>query len=140
MTANLSVKGFPEIFVIGDTATVLSKSGRPVPGVAPAAKQMGQYVGKLLAAKIIGKEIAAPFVYRNLGDLAAVGRKSALVSLGRFELSGFLGWLFWCVAHIWFLIGFRSRVVVTFSWIWSYVTSKRSARLISDRDDPISKS
>jgi NADH dehydrogenase len=140
VTANLSVKGFPEIFVIGDTATVLSKSGRPVPGVAPAAKQMGQYVGKLLAAKIIGKEIAAPFVYRNLGDLAAVGRKSALVSLGRFELSGFLGWLFWCVAHIWFLIGFRSRVVVTFSWIWSYVTSKRSARLISDRDDPISKS
>jgi NADH:ubiquinone reductase (H+-translocating) len=140
VTANLSVKGFPEIFVIGDTATVLSKSGRPVPGVAPAAKQMGQYVGKLLAAKIIGKEIAAPFVYRNLGDLAAVGRKSALVSLGRFELSGFLGWLFWCVAHIWFLIGFRSRVVVTFSWIWSYVTSKRSARLISDRDDPTSKS
>jgi NADH dehydrogenase len=140
VTANLSVKGFPEIFVIGDTATVLGKSGRPVPGVAPAAKQMGQYVGKVLATKIIGKEIAAPFVYRNLGDLAAVGRKSALVSLGRFELSGFLGWLFWCVAHIWFLIGFRSRVVVTFSWIWSYVTSKRSARLISDRDDPISKS
>jgi len=131
---NLTVKGFPEIYVIGDTATVRGKGERPVPGVAPAAKQMGEYVGKVLAAKILGREIAAPFVYRNLGDLAAVGRKSALVSLGRFELSGFIGWLFWCVAHIWFLIGFRSRVVVTFSWIWSYVTSKRSARLISDRD------
>jgi NADH dehydrogenase len=134
VTGNLSVKGFPEIYVIGDTATVRGKGERPVPGVAPAAKQMGQYVGKVLAAKLIGKEMAAPFVYRNLGDLAAVGRKSALVSLGRFELSGFLGWLFWCVAHIWFLIGFRSRVVVTFSWIWSYATYKRGARLISDQD------
>jgi NADH dehydrogenase len=133
VTANLAVKGLPEIYVIGDTAIVRGKGERPVPGVAPAAKQMGQYVGKVLAAKLIGKEITAPFVYRNLGDLAAVGRKSALVSLGRFQLSGFFGWLFWCVAHIWFLIGFRSRVVVTFSWIWSYVTYKRGARLISDR-------
>jgi NADH:ubiquinone reductase (H+-translocating) len=131
---DLSVKGFPEIFVIGDTATVRREGDRPVPGVAPAAKQMGQYVGKLLAARLIGQKTKPAFVYRNLGDLAAVGRKSALVSLGRFELSGFLGWLFWCVAHIWFLIGFRSRVVVTFSWIWSYVTATRSARLISDRD------
>jgi NADH dehydrogenase len=134
VTGNLSVKGLPEIYVIGDTATVRGKGERPVPGIAPAAKQMGRYVGKVLAAKLIGREIAAPFVYRNLGDLAAVGRKSALVSLGRFELSGFFGWLFWCVAHIWFLIGFRSRVVVTFSWIWSYVTYKRGARLISDQD------
>jgi NADH dehydrogenase len=134
VTPNLTVKGFPEIYVIGDTASVRGKSDRPVPGVAPAAKQMGQYVGKVLAAKLIGKEIAAPFVYKNLGDLAAVGRKSALVSLGRFQLSGFFGWLFWCVAHIWFLIGFRSRVVVTFNWIWNYLTFKRSARLISDRD------
>jgi NADH:ubiquinone reductase (H+-translocating) len=134
VTANLTVKGFPEIYVIGDTASVRGKGDRPVPGVAPAAKQMGQYVGKVLAAKLIGKEITAPFVYKNLGDLAAVGRKSALVSLGRFQLSGFFGWLFWCVAHIWFLIGFRSRVVVTFNWIWNYLTFKRSARLISDRD------
>jgi NADH dehydrogenase len=131
---NLTVRGFPEIYVIGDTATVRGTGERPVPGVAPAAKQMGRYVGKVLAARLIGREIAVPFVYRNQGDLAAVGHQSALVSLGRFELSGFIGWLFWCVAHIWFLIGFRSRVVVTFSWVWSYLTFKRSARLISDRD------
>ena len=95
VTANLTVKGFPEIYVIGDTASVRGKGDRPVPGVAPAAKQMGQYVGKVLAAKLIGNEITAPFVYKNLGDLAAVGRKSALVSLGRFRMAVLV-----CRAHL----------------------------------------
>jgi NADH dehydrogenase len=131
---DLSVKDHPEIFVIGDTARVHDGSARPVPGVAPAAKQMGRYVGKVIAARSQGRVVPARFKYRNLGDLAAIGRKSALVSLGRFRLTGFMGWLFWCVAHIWFLIGFRSRIVVAFSWFWSYVTFQRGARLISDRD------
>jgi NADH dehydrogenase len=134
VSADLSVKDHPEIFVIGDTATVRSTDERPVPGVAPAAKQMGRHVTKVIAARIRGRPVPGPFRYRNYGDLAAIGRKSALVSLGRFRLAGFLGWLFWCVAHIWFLIGFRSRVVVTFSWLWSYLTFQRGARLISDRD------
>jgi NADH dehydrogenase len=91
-------------------------------------------VGGVIAARIRGEAAPAAFKYRNLGDLAAIGRKSAVVSLGRFELTGFFAWLFWCVAHIWFLIGFRSRVVVAFTWFWSYVTHQRGARLISDRE------
>jgi NADH:ubiquinone reductase (H+-translocating) len=130
---DLSVKGHPEIFVVGDTAAVRDASQRSVPGVAPAAKQMGRYVGKAILGRMRGEQLA-PFRYRDYGDLAAIGRKSALVSLGRFRLSGFVGWLFWGVAHIWFLIGFRSRIVVAFSWFWSYLTFQRGARLISDRD------
>jgi NADH dehydrogenase len=133
VSPDLSVKGHPEIFVIGDTAAVRDAGRRSVPGVAPAAKQMGRYVGKTILGRIRGEE-SAPFRYRDYGDLAAIGRKSALVSLGRFRLSGFVGWLFWGVAHIWFLIGFRSRIVVAFSWFWSYLTFQRGARLISDRD------
>ncbi len=130
---DLSVNGHPEIFVIGDTATVPGMNQRPVPGVAPAAKQMGRYVGKVIAARMRGRPTPAAFSYRNWGDLAAIGRKSAVVSLGRFRLTGFLGWLFWSAAHIWFLIDFRSRVVVAFSWLWSYLTFQRGARLISER-------
>jgi NADH dehydrogenase len=131
---DLSVRDHPEIFVIGDTATLRDRTQRPVPGVAPAAKQMGRYVAKVILSRLRGGPIPAGFKYHNIGDLAAIGRKSAIVSLGRFRLSGYLGWLFWCVAHIWFLIGFRSRIVVTFSWLWSYLTFQRGARLISDRD------
>jgi NADH:ubiquinone reductase (H+-translocating) len=134
VSSDLSVTDHPEIFVIGDTATVGGANQRPVPGVAPAAKQMGRYVGRVIAARIRGQAPPAAFRYHNSGDLAAIGRKSALVSLGRFRLTGFLGWLFWGAAHIWFLIGFRSRVVVAFSWLWSYLTFQRGARLISDRD------
>jgi NADH:ubiquinone reductase (H+-translocating) len=134
VSPDLSVRHHPEIFVIGDTATVRGADQRPVPGVAPAAKQMGRYVGKVIAARIAGRAPPAAFKYRNWGDLAAIGRKSAVVSLGRLRLTGLIGWLFWGVAHIWFLIGFRSRVVVAFSWFWSYLTFQRGARLISDRD------
>jgi NADH dehydrogenase len=131
---DLSVQEHPEIFVIGDAATVRDVTQRPVPGVAPAAKQMGRYVGQAIAARVRGRAAPAAFEYQNWGDLAAIGRKSAVVSLGRFRLTGFVGWLFWGAAHIWFLIGFRSRVVVAFSWLWSYLTFQRGARLISDRD------
>jgi NADH dehydrogenase len=133
---DLSIAGHPEIFVIGDTASV-SVDGKAVPGVAPAAKQMGHFVARLIVAKVKGRApsaAAAAFRYKNQGDLAAIGRKSALVVLGRLKFSGLLGWLFWCVAHIFFLIGFRSRVVVAFNWIWSYLTSQRGARLIADRE------
>ena len=131
---DLSVNQHPEVFVVGDAATIMSASGRPVPGVAPAAKQMGRYVGSVIAARIRGRPAPAAFKYRNWRDLAAIGRRSAVVSLGRFRLTGFFGWWFWGIAHIWFLIGFRSRVVVAFNWWWSYLTFQRGARLISDRD------
>ena len=127
---DLSVPGHPEIFVIGDAATVIDGKGKPVPGVAPAAKQMGQYVGKLIAANIQGPTTAKPFRYVNLGDLATIGRHAAVVKFGRLQLKGIVGWLFWSVAHIYFLIGLRNRFIVAFSWLWSYLTFQRGARLI----------
>jgi NADH dehydrogenase len=129
---DLSVPGHPDIFVIGDTAAVTS-NGRPVPGIAPAAKQMGQYVGKLIAARITGRIITRPFRYMHLGDLATIGRHAAVVKFGALKLKGFVGWLFWSVAHIYFLIGLRNRFIVAFSWLWSYLTFQRGARLIIGR-------
>jgi NADH dehydrogenase len=128
---DLSVPGRPNIFVAGDLAAVRDNAGQPVPGIAPAAKQMGRYAGRVIAARIAGRAIPKPFAYRHHGDLATVGRKSAVVKLGRFELTGFLGWWFWGIAHIYFLIGLRNRFVVALNWLWSYLTFQRGARLIS---------
>jgi NADH:ubiquinone reductase (H+-translocating) len=128
--ADLSVPDHPEIFAVGDTATVTDREGRPVPGIAPAAKQMGNYVGKVIAARVRGEPARGPFVYHHLGDLATIGRKSAVVKLGILQLTGFLGWLFWSAVHIYFLIGMRNRFVVALNWLWSYLTFQRGARLI----------
>ncbi|HMN51127.1 MAG TPA: NAD(P)/FAD-dependent oxidoreductase [Xanthobacteraceae bacterium] len=132
VAADLSVPGHPEIFAVGDTATLAA----PIPGIAPAAKQMGKYVGRLIAARIKGEAAPAPFVYRHAGDLATIGRKSAVVKLKRFKLTGFIGWLFWSVAHIYFLIGLRNRLMVAMTWLWSYITYQRGARLITRDDRP----
>ena len=129
---DLSLPGHPDIFVIGDTAAVSDAKGRPVPGIAPAAKQMGKYAGKLIAARIAGKANGAPFRYMHLGDLATIGRRAAVVQFGRLKLRGFIGWLFWSVVHIYFLIGLRNRFIVAFSWFWNYLTFQRGARLITD--------
>jgi NADH:ubiquinone reductase (H+-translocating) len=128
---NLSIDGASDIFAIGDTALVLDKDEHPVPGIAPAAKQMGQYVGRLIDARVRGKPEPPPFAYRHYGELATIGRKAAVVKLGRISLTGFVGWLFWSVAHIYFLIGVRNRFVVAFTWLWSYLTLQRGARLIT---------
>jgi len=132
---DLSVPGHPDIFVIGDAAAVTDAKGRPVPGIAPAAKQMGQYVGKLIAARLAGptqsNSKSKPFRYMHLGDLATIGRRAAVVNFGILQLHGFIGWLFWSVAHIYFLIGIRNRFIVAFSWLWSYLTFQRGARLIT---------
>jgi NADH dehydrogenase len=128
---DLSVSGHPEIFAIGDTAAAIDGAGQGIPGIAPAAKQMGRYVGRLIAARIAGAATPAPFRYRHQGDLAAIGRRAAVVKLGRLELKGFLGWLFWSVIHVFFLIEIRDRFVVAFTWLWDYVTFQRGARLIT---------
>jgi NADH dehydrogenase len=127
---DLSVPGHPEIFAIGDTALALAPTGTPAPGLAPAAKQMGRYVGRLIAARVQSRAEPAPFRYRHLGDLATIGRKHAVVSFGRLRLTGFAAWVFWSVAHIYFLIGVRNRVVVALNWMWEYITLQRGARLI----------
>ncbi|MGA7680624.1 MAG: NAD(P)/FAD-dependent oxidoreductase [Pseudolabrys sp.] len=129
---DLSVPDHPEIFVVGDAAAVFDAKGHPVPGIAPAAKQMGKYVGKLISARIAGRGTPKPFHYVHLGDLATIGRRAAVVKFGRLELRGFLGWVFWSLAHIYFLIGLRNRFVVAFNWFWDYITFQRGARLITD--------
>ena len=129
--SDLSLQGFNDIFVIGDTASVKDASGRPVPGLASAAKQMGKYVGKLIAARVAGQTLP-PFRYRHEGSLATIGRRAAVVELGPIQLKGFIGWMFWSAVHIYFLIGLRNRFVVAVTWLWSYITFKRGARLITE--------
>ena len=128
---DLSVGGRAQVFAIGDTAAAMDQAGQGIPGIAPAAKQMGRYVGRLIAARIAGAPAPQPFRYRHQGDLAAIGRRAAVVKLGRLELRGFLGWLFWSVIHVFFLIEIRDRFVVAFTWLWDYVTFQRGARLIT---------
>jgi NADH dehydrogenase len=130
VSADLSVPGHPDIFVIGDTAAANGADGKPLPGVAPVAKQQGQYVADLLLARRDGKSVP-PFRYRDFGSLATIGRKRAIVQMGRFKLKGFLAWVLWSVAHIYFLIGFRNRLVVATNWLWNYVTFQRGTRLIT---------
>jgi len=127
---NLAVPGHPEIFIIGDVACAAGADGKPLPGVAPVAKQQGQYVAALLRARLNGKAMP-PFRYRDFGALATIGRKRAVAQLGSVRLAGFPAWLLWSLAHIYFLIGFRNRLAVVLSWSWSYVTFQRGTRLIT---------
>ena len=130
VSPDLSVPGHPDIFAIGDTAAINDANGKPLPGVAPVAKQQGNYIAALLIARQKGKTVA-PFRYRDLGSLATIGRKRAIIQMGRFKMKGFLAWLLWCVAHIYYLIGFRNRFVVAISWLWNYITFQRATRLIT---------
>ena len=129
---DLALVDDPGIFVIGDTAAVTDAKGQAVPGVAPAAKQMGRYVAKVICNRLAGRSTPA-FVYRNWGNLATIGRKAAVADFGRIRLSGLPAWLAWSFAHIWFLIGFRNRLFVLIDWAWAYFTYDRGARLITGR-------
>lgn len=128
----LTVPGHDEIFVIGDTAAYRDADGQMVPGVAPTAKQMGQYAASAIAARLKGKAVAQ-FRYRDYGSLATIGRKAAVADFGRLRLTGFPAWLMWGLAHLWFLVGFRNRIIVFLDWAWSYATFERGARLITGR-------
>jgi len=126
---DLSVPGRPEIFVAGDLAVLTDVAGRVVPGVAPAAKQMGGHAGRNVRARLAGRA-TAPFRYRDYGNLATIGRQAAVVDSLGLKLSGPVAWWFWLLAHVVFLIGFRNRVIVLFDWAWAYLTYSRSARII----------
>jgi NADH dehydrogenase len=128
---DLRVPLHERIFAIGDTANAAGRSGKPLPAVAPVAKQQGQYVADV----VLGRRKGA-FAYRDFGNLATIGRSRAVIHWGALQLSGFTAWLIWSVAHIWFLVGFRSRIAVAISWLWSYATYQRNARLITG-DHPI---
>ena len=127
---DLSLPGRPNIFVVGDTALAKDDRGREAPGLAAAAKQMGRYAGKTIRARCEGRTRSVPFRYRDYGSLATIGRNSAIVSMGRLRLTGFVGWLFWSAVHIYFLIGLRTRFFVAINWAWTYLTDQRGARLI----------
>ena len=127
---DLSLPDQPNVFVIGDTASFL-QDGKPVPGVAPAAMQQGDYVATVIADRVAGKAHPQPFVFRNKGNLATVGRSFGLADLGWLRLSGFPGWFLWLAVHIFFLIGFRNRILVLIQWAWAYLTFQRGARLIT---------
>jgi NADH:ubiquinone reductase (H+-translocating) len=116
--------------VIGDTASV-QQHGKPVPGVAPAAIQEGHYVASVITQRINGQQHSQPFRYTNKGNLATVGRSFAIVDIGPLRLTGLIAWLTWLVVHIYFLVGFRNRLVALFQWAWTYFTFARSARLIT---------
>ncbi len=135
---DLSVPDHPEVFVAGDLARI-QVNGQWVPGVAPAAKQMGAHVAKMIAARVAGRA-TAPFVYRDFGALATIGRSAAVVDFGRLRLSGYLAWVFWLGAHVFFLIGFRNRIVVMLNWAWAYVTHQRHARVMLTADERRSRS
>ena len=134
---DLTLAGHPELFVAGDLAAVNQANGKPVPGVAPAAKQMGKYVADVIRARLHGKPTPGPFKYADYGNLATIGRMAAIVHLGRLQLSGVLAWWFWLAAHVFFLIGFRNRVVVLLNWAVAYWSYQRSARIIfgDDQED-----
>ncbi len=131
---DLSVPGHPDIFVAGDLASLLQANGKPVPGVAPAAKQMGRLVARNIRARIGGTATSA-FAYKDYGNLATIGRMAAVVDLGKLKFSGLLAWWFWLVMHVFFLIGFRNRLVVLLNWTWAYWSYQRAARIILGRDE-----
>lgn len=128
---DLSVPGLPEVFAIGDTAYAEAWQGQPVPGLAPAAKQGGAYVARVIRARLEGRGAPPPFAYRHLGSLATIGRKAAVADFGWVRLSGAPAWWLWGVVHIAFLAGLRNRVSILFDWIWSYLTYRSGARLIT---------
>lgn len=131
---DLRLPGYRNIFVIGDTANAPGPRGRSLPAVAPVAKQQGRFVADV----ILGRR-SRQFTYRDFGNLATIGRSRAVIEMGDLKLRGFIAWLIWSVAHVWFLIGFRSRLTVTINWLWNYLTYQRSARLITGEIAPASQ-
>jgi NADH dehydrogenase len=126
---NLSVTALPEVFVVGDTAS-LDQDGKPLPGVAQVAMQQGRYVGKLLRRRLDGRGDPAPFRYFDKGNMAVVGKGFAVLQSGRVKLSGFVPWLAWAAVHLQFLAQSYLRVSVFLQWVWTYLTGKRGSRLI----------
>lgn len=131
---HLNIASDPNIFVIGDTASVMQENGKPVPGVAPAAKQQGAHVAEVIKARLAGKAEQPVFRYRHQGNLATIGKSAAVADFGRIKLTGVVAWWIWGLAHIYFLIGTRSRLAVAWSWLWIYLSGQHSARLITQKE------
>lgn len=128
---DLAVAEFANVFAVGDTALSEAWNGKPVPGLAPAAKQQGIYVAKVIKARLEGREAPPPFRYHHLGNLATIGRKAAVVDFGVIRLSGVLAWWLWGIVHVLFLVDVRKRLTVAIEWFWAYLTYQRGTRLIT---------
>ena len=133
---DLRAPGQADIYVIGDTAFAMNPDGAPQPGIAPVAKQQGAYVARALVARIAGRA-APPFVYRDRGLLATIGRKAAVIAYKRMRLKGWIAWWIWGAAHVYFLVSLRNRIIVVTQWLWSYLVFERGARLITGADSAV---
>lgn len=133
VNTDLSVPGHPEVFAIGDLALVMDKHGQPVPGICPAAMQMGKHVARVIRGELESDAPVArvPFRYFDKGTMATIGRSAAVAKIGRLEFSGFIAWLAWLFVHLLFLIGFRNKAAVLLQWTYSYFTYKRGARIVT---------
>lgn len=131
---DLSVPGHPEIFVVGDTASISMDDGKPVPGVGDAAKQGGRHAARVINQRLAGKTEPLPFRYRHAGDLATIGKQAAVIDFGWIKLTGWVAWWVWGFAHIYFLVDLKNRIFVTLSWLWIYLSGQRRARLITQGD------
>jgi len=130
---DLSIKGHDGVFAIGDVTACLAWRGRPVPGLAPAAKQGGAYVAKVIRRRLETRPAPGPFRYRHAGSLATIGRQAAVADLHGLMVHGALAWWVWGLAHVLFLGGGRNRSAVLINWIWAYLTYRRASRLITER-------
>jgi NADH dehydrogenase len=135
---DLTVPGHPDIFAVGDTVTIADSQGKPVPGIAPAAKQQGRHVAASIKARLSGKE-PAPFRYSHAGSLAQIGKRKAVIDFGTIKLRGTLAWWIWGIAHIYFLIGLRNRLSVVISWLWVHARNQRAARLITQGSSKVAR-
>lgn len=131
VAADLTAPVWPDIFVVGDTATIDAWHGKPVPGIAPAAKQQGVHVADTIKRRLAGNASPRSFRYRHSGNLATIGRRAAVIDFGWIKIRGYIAWWIWGLAHIYFLIGVRNRLAVALSWLWIYLTGTRSACLIT---------
>jgi NADH dehydrogenase len=136
VAADLTAPGHPDVYVIGDTALAVNPDGTPQPGIAPVAKQQGAYVARAVAARLENRAAPPPFVYRDRGLLATIGRKAAVISYRRLRLRGWLAWWIWGAAHVYFLVNLRNRIIVVTQWLWSYLVFERGARLITGASPP----
>ncbi len=130
---DLTLPSHPEIFVLGDMATMSDDAGRPLPGVAPVAMQQGRYVARAIAMRLAGRPPSGPFRYHDKGSLATIGRGRAVADFGFLRIAGYPAWLAWLFIHLMYLVLFGNRVLTLVQWAWNYVTWNRSARLITER-------
>ena len=130
---DLSIDGYPNVFVAGDQACFTHQTGKPLPGTAPVAMQQGRYVAETIRRDLAGKPREA-FRFVDKGQMATIGRSRAIVEIGRLRFSGWFAWVTWLVVHVYFLVGFKNRLLVVLHWAWSYLTFRRGARLIVERE------